>query len=126
MDVDLGQLQLDVAEGPLRRPAARSRDVVGAVVGGRQALDETGRVAAFGKGLAVAPGQQAGAQAADLAPRVVDVVLPGDLPATAVEQPADSVAVGGPPAVADVQRAGRVGGDELDLDPLPWPRSRRA
>ena len=40
------------------------------------------------------------------------------LPAAPLEKPADSITVRGPPAVADVDRAGRVSGHELDLNPV--------
>ena len=49
---------------------------------------------------------------------VVDVVLPVDLVAAPLEDAAQGVAVGRPPAAAGVERAGGVGADELDVDPL--------
>src|SRR6202011_5751560 len=61
---------------------------------------------------------------ADLAPGLVDVVLARDVEAASLEQPGDGVAVGGPPAVADVDGSGRVGRDELDLDPLAMAQRR--
>src|SRR5699024_10283053 len=47
---------------------------------------------------------------------VVDVVLGGDVGAGGGEQSAHRVAERGPSGVADVQRAGRVGGDVLEVD----------
>ena len=57
-------------------------------------------------------------EALDLAAAVVDVVLALDLVADRLEQADEGVAVGGVAAAADVQRPGRVGGDELDQDPF--------
>src|SRR5690606_6186785 len=79
------------------------------------------RVAALGQGPTGPAGQDRLAEATDLPAGVVDVVLAGDLVAAALEQPAERVAVGGEPAVADVDRPGRVGRDELDLDALALP-----
>jgi hypothetical protein len=56
------------------------------------------------------------AEQADLLAGVVDVVLTGDRVAGGLEQLGDRVAGRGPPAGTDVQRAGRVGGHELDVD----------
>ncbi len=49
---------------------------------------------------------------------VVDVVLALDAVPRRLEHPHEGVAVGRPPPVPDVQRAGRVGRDKLDLNPL--------
>ncbi|MPM98877.1 hypothetical protein SDC9_146067 [bioreactor metagenome] len=64
---------------------------------------------------------QPGRQAEDvhLPAGVIDVVLAGDVPAGEGQQARQRGAVGGAAAVADVQRAGRVGRDELDLHLLP-------
>ena len=60
-------------------------------------------------------------------PRVVDVVLAVHVGAAPLEQRADRVAVRRVPAVADVDRAGGVGRDELDHDLRRRPSvSRRA
>ena len=58
---------------------------------------------------------QAFAQQAHLAAAVVEVVLAGDLPAGGRQQVGDGVAQHRAPGVADGQRAGGVGADELDL-----------
>ncbi len=57
-------------------------------------------------------------EAVDLAAAVVDVVLALDLVADRLQQADEGVAIGRVAAAADVQRPGRVGGDELDQDPL--------
>ena len=68
---------------------------------------------------------------------VVEVVLPGDLGPARGQHPAQRVADRGPPGAAQVQRAGRVGRDELQVDvaagvvvagavaPRPRPAPRR-
>ena len=114
----------DEAEDVVGGPPAGLGDVVGAVVGRREALHEGAAVAALGHGLALGPGEHAAAERADLPAGVVDVVLAGDLVAAALQQPAERVAVGGEPAVADVDRAGGVGRDELDLHPLAGAERR--
>ena len=80
--------------------------------------DVVAAVAVLGRLPAGHPGRDREREALDLAAGVVDVVLAPDLVADRLEQPHEGVAVGGVAAAADVQRAGRVGGDELDQDPL--------
>ena len=70
-------------------------------------------VAVVGRLLPSAPGRQRGRVQVDLAAAVVHVELPGHPVAAVFQQPAQRVAVGGPPSVAGVQRAGRVGRHEL-------------
>src|SRR5690606_27169154 len=118
VDVDGLELDLDEPQDVLGGPAPGLLDVLGAVVGAGQALDEAARVAALGQRPARPAGQDGLAEAADLPAGVVHVVLAGDLVAAALAQPAERVAVGGAPAVAGVDRPGRVGRDELDLDSL--------
>ena len=72
-------------------------------------------------GLAAAAGEQARSECADLAAGVVHVVLAIHVPARTRHHPGEGVPVRTPPAVADVERAGRVGRDELDLNPLAVP-----
>jgi len=57
--------------------------------------------------------------AVDLGAGVVEVVLAGDLRAARGQHPAQRVADRGPPGAAQVQRAGRVGGDELEVHVAP-------
>ncbi len=80
-------------------------------------------VAVLGRLLAAHPGGDRAGEVGDLGPGVVDVVLALDLVADRRQQPHHRVAVGRPAAAADVQRAGRVGGDELDQDPFRGRRS---
>ena len=109
---------LDVVEHLLAAPAAGLGDVVGPVVPRAEVGDELAGIAVLGNGLAVLAGEHARAEAPHLAAGVVDVVLAGDLVPRALEEPGERVAVGREPAVADVQRPGRVGRDELDHHPL--------
>ena len=60
------------------------------------------------------PGLDRGGEGGDLHAGVVVIELAHDLPALGLEQVADRVAEGRLAGVADVQRAGRIGGDELD------------
>ena len=63
-------------------------------------------------------GRQRGGEAGHLTAAVVDVVLALDVMADRREEAGDGIPVGGVAAAADVERPGRVGGDELDEDPL--------
>ena len=79
-------------------------------------------VAALGNGERPAdrllhPGPQALAHPVDLDAGVVDVELARHLVPAPFEERGDAVAQGGAAAVPDVQGAGRVGGDELHVDP---------
>jgi hypothetical protein len=108
---------LDVAAGRegavVRRDGLAGNEIVGnvldvlAVVGGFGPLGVTG-LEAFGAQLG-AVGQRG-----DLHAGVVVIELAVHLPALRGEQVADRVAQSGLAPVADVQRAGRVGRDELD------------
>jgi len=82
-------------------------------------------VAALGEVLALHPGADRFGELRDLRPGVVDVVLALDLVADCGEQAHHRVAVGRAATAADVQRAGRVGGDELDQDPFRLRRRGR-
>src|ERR1019366_8995235 len=113
-----GQGGPDVVEDPVRGPAAGGGHVVGTLVGSGQLGHVLPGVAALGDVTTGAPGQQALPQRADLPAGVIDVVLPADpVPGTG-QHPGQGVAVTPPPAVADVDRPGGIGRDELDLDPL--------
>ncbi|EXI74510.1 MAG: hypothetical protein AW07_01741 [Candidatus Accumulibacter sp. SK-11] len=68
------------------------------------------------------PGRQR--QDVHLPAGVVDVVLAGDAPAGESEQLGETVAVGSATTVSDMQRTGRVGGNELD-ESFPAATARR-
>ena len=112
-------------EDPVGGPPAGGGHVVGPVVGGGQLGDVLALVAAFGHLLGrLVRASRLSPRRADLPAGVVDVVLAADLVAGAVEHPGQGVAVAAPPAVADVDGPGRVGRDELDLDPFAVARCR--
>ncbi len=83
-------------------------------------------VAVLGRLLAAHAGGDRGGEAVDLATGVVDVELALHLVPGRLQQADQGVAVGGVAAAADVQRPGRVGGDELDQDALGRVGRRRA
>ena len=91
----------------LQRLADRDQVVAGIEALGDQRLEAAG--------LAVALVGGAG-EDVDLGAAVVDVVLAGDLVAGEVEEARQRVAEDRAADVADVHRAGGVGGDELDVD----------
>ena len=76
-------------------------------------------VPVLGGGLALRRGEQGPGEPVDLGAVVVEVVLPRDLRAGGLEQPGERVADRGPADAPDVDRAGRVGADELEVDALP-------
>ena len=80
--------------------------------------DVVARVAVLGGGLALGRGDQRAGEPVDLGAVVVEVVLPNHVGALGGQQPAQRVADGRPAGAADVDRAGRVGGDELEVDVL--------
>src|SRR6185369_3215164 len=69
-----------------------------------------------GHGVAASKGGNRRAQVPDLRPRIVEVILAGDLLPTGLEYAAEHVADEGPARVPDMQGSGRVGRDELDVD----------
>ncbi len=83
-------------------------------------------VAVLGQLLAAHASDDRGGEAIDLTAGVVDVELALHLVSGGLEQADQGVAVGRVATAADVQRAGRVGGDELDQDALGRGRRRRA
>ena len=87
----------------------RVRDVVDVVPG----------VTVRGYRLTAGAGEQRAGEPVDLGAVVVEVVLPGHRCPVGDEDPGERVAYRGPPGAADVQRAGRIGGDELQVEPLP-------
>ena len=90
------------------------------VVAGIEALGDLGLEAA---GLAVALVGGAG-EDVDLGAAVVDVIFARDVPAGEVEEARERVAEHRTADVADVHRAGGVGGDELDVDAAAGRRGR--
>ncbi len=75
--------------------------------------------------LPVAQVQRAG-ERLGLGAAVVDIVLAGDGVAGMRQDAGQGVAEHGPADMADMQRAGRVGRAELDIDALPLPHSAAA
>ena len=128
VDAEVVQRGLDLVEHQLDADAAEDllRLVLGQVEGVgallEDVLDDLGdvgaAVAVLGGRLAAGAGQQGPGEPVDLGAVVVEVVLPGDLGPGELEDPAERVTHGGPAGAADVQRAGRVGGDELEVDLL--------
>ena len=88
----------------------------------RDVVDVRALVAVLRHRLALRPGLDRGAELVHLRPAVVDVELPLHAGTGRVEHPGQRVADRGPPGVAEVQRPGRVGRDELDVDPLAGER----
>jgi hypothetical protein len=76
------------------------------------------RVAVLGRLLPARPREDRLAEPVDLTAGVVEVVLALDLVADEAQDPPQCVAVRRVAAARGGQRPGRVGGDELDLDPL--------
>ncbi len=120
-DVDGSKLPLDEPQDALGGPPPGSIDVVGPVVGRGQPLHEPGGIPPVGQRRAGPPSQQRLAKPPDLPPGVVHVVLPGDGVPAPLEDPRQAVPVRGEPPVPDMNRPGRVGGDELDHHPLAGP-----
>ena len=108
-------------EDPVRRPSSGHRHVVGPVVVSGQLGDVLALVPAFGHLLPAMTGEQALPERPDLPTGVVDVVLAAHLIAGAGQHPGQGVAVTPPPAVSHMDGPGRVGRDELHLDPLAVP-----
>src|SRR5690606_15474360 len=75
-------------------------------------------VAVLGGGLALGGSDQRAGEPVDLGAVVVEVVLAGDRRALGAQQPAQRVAHSGPARAADVDRAGRVGRHEFQVDVL--------
>ncbi len=73
--------------------------------------------AVLGGGLSERGGDERPGEAVDLRTVVVEVVLAGDLAALGGEDAAERVADRGPAGATEVDRAGGVGGDELEVDP---------
>ena len=82
----------------------------------RDVGDVAARVAVFRGGLAFGRGDQRVGEPVDLGAVVVEVVLAYHVGALRRQQPAQRVADGGPAGAADMDRPGRVGRDELQVD----------
>ena len=126
-----GERLLDPAPNPLGRPAP---DHVGCVTRLRLGLDVRRQLArevvhvvavvpVLRDGFAAADRDHARPEVAHLHPEVVEVVLARDGLPTGLEQPAEQVADERPTRVADMQRPGRVGRHELDVDSA-WANRR--
>ena len=98
----------------------RARDL------GRELGHVVALVAALGHLLAARARPHRLAEQPDLVAGVVEVVLARDRVAVVLEDPRQRVAVGGVAPAGRDQRPGRVGGDELDQDPLGRVRAARA
>ena len=120
--LDLGEHQLDADRpgrppGPRRR-AGRARRAAGRGRPWRSRRCSRRRSRPRAPAGPAQPRSSEPAEPVDLAAVVVEVVLPGDLGAGHRDDPAERVADGGPADAADVDRPGRVGGDELEVDLL--------
>ena len=137
MQSALGEPHVEVDVEPLERGLQLGElEVVGEIAGGDhlllvgeleqvgplgqhaagELLDVRARIAVLGCRLALRRSEHRAAEALHLGARVVDVELAGDRRAAGEEQPRDRVAERRPAGVADVEGAGRVGADELDVD----------
>ena len=125
--VEIGLEALDdVAHAPLARVVGRH---VVAELGAqlaRQVDEILALVPVFGRLLASVARVQRVAERRELVPGVVEVVLAVHLRALRRQQVRDRVADRDPAAAARVQRAGGVGRDELEIDPLAGQRLRGA
>ena len=92
------------------------RQVAGAGNIGRQRDDVFALVAVLGRLLTARAGLNRNAKRANLRAGVVDVVLAMNLVTDEAEEARQRVAIDGIARSADVDRAGRVGADELDVD----------
>ena len=88
----------------------------------RDLRDVVAAVAVVRRRQAAGRSQQRTGEPLDLRARVVEVVLPDDRRALGAQHPAERVADRCPPGAADVDRAGRVRRDELEVDLLPGQR----
>ena len=105
----------------IRAPSAPSATAIalgGAVDLRGQLGDVVALIAALGRILAARPRPDRRAEQLDLGAGVVEVVLAVDRVAVEAQQARERVAVGGVAAARRGQRAGGVGGDELDVQPL--------
>ena len=117
LDVGEHQVDADRAERLAHLVVGQAQRVglLGEHLGG-DVFDVVAGVAVVGRGFALGGGDQRVGEPVDLGAVVVEVVLAHDLGALGGQQPAERVADGGPAGAADVDRPGRVGGDELQVD----------
>ena len=119
--LDLGEHQVDA-----QRAEAFQRLRIGQVEdarlprhhGGGDVVDVGAGVAILGGRIALGGSQQRRRETIDLRAVVVEVVLAGHLGARELEDARQRVTDGGPSGAAEVDRAGRVGRDELQVDPV--------
>ena len=106
-------------------PLARRRrpDVIGQL--GREVADVGAVVAVIGDRLAAPEGRDRGPEVPHLPAGIVEVVLARDPLTACLEDAAQQVTDECASGVADVERAGRVGRHELDVD-RAWPDRRDA
>src|SRR5215469_17192884 len=85
-------------------------------------VDVLTEVAVLGRALVPRSGEQRGSEPVNLRARVVEVILGRYVGALRAQQPGQRVADGGPPYAAQVDRAGWIGRDELEVHPLATER----
>ncbi len=128
MAAEVIEAGFDAGPNLLRRPAAGSpAGILARLLGrgqnfGRQLLghvvDVVAVVAVLGDLAAFANGHDRCAEILHLAAEIVEVVLALDLMAGGRQDAAQEIAGEGAPSIADVERPGRVGRHELDVDVL--------
>ncbi len=128
MAAEVLEAGLDAGSNLLGRPPAdRPGGVLARLLGpgqdfgrdlARHVVDVVAVVAVLGDLAAFADGHDRRAQVLDLAAEVVEVVLARDGVAGGRQDPAQEVAGEGAAGIADVERPGGVGRDELDVDAL--------
>ena len=126
VDAEVVQLALDLAEHQV--DALAPEDLLRVVLLqrvrhpgehlGGDLVDVRAAVAVLRHRLALRAGEQRAREPVDLRAVVVEVVLPRHLGAGGLQHPRERVADRRPAHPADVDRAGRVGGDELEVDLL--------
>ncbi len=133
VDAELVQRRLDLGEHQV--DAAGAEDLLRGLLGqragiglagrgdvrehpGRDLVDVGAAVAPLGKSAPLGPRQQRPGEPVDLRAVVVEVVLAGHLRAGRLEDAGEAVADGRPAGPAEMDRAGRVRGDELEVDPV--------
>ena len=128
VDPEVVQVGLDLVEHQL--DAGRPEHLLSLVVRQRQGVRVVGQhplgdvadvgaaVAVLRRRLALGRGQQRPGVPVDLGAVVVEVVLLADGRALRGQDPGQGVADRGPARAAQVQRPGRVGRDELEVEPL--------
>src|SRR5690606_1680829 len=134
VDAELVEGGLDLVEHQCH--AARAEPLLGLVVGqvehsglggddgGGDIADVAAGVAVLGRSPASSGGEKAPGEPVDLSAVVVEVVLPGDVRTGRGEDPGQCITDGSPSRAAQMDRAGRVRRDELEVDPLACQQVR--